>query len=198
MRRNLIATSLVLAVGMPTSTQAQDPPSGQQEKQQAIDAFLSGRFHWTLTGALVGPANRPEDPCQSIKDPTIVFYNGRWHLFCTIRSQKRSHQIEYLSFADWKDADKSPRQVLKMSDGYFCAPQVFYFTSHQQWYMIYQISNPGGKPGIQPAFSTSKDLADPTSWTKPTPLYESLPDNVKQWIDFWVICDEARAHLFFT
>src|SRR5439155_11540527 len=24
------------------------------------------------------------------------------------------------------------------------------------------------------------------------------PANVTAWIDFWVICDEARAHLFFT
>ena len=58
-------------------------------RQKAIaDFLLAGRFQWTLTGPLVGPAERPEDACQSIKDPTIVFFNGRWHLFCTIRSQK--------------------------------------------------------------------------------------------------------------
>src|SRR5262249_28197987 len=29
-------------------------------------------------------------------------------------------------------------------------------------------------------------------------LYPKHPDNVKEWIDFWVICDAKRAHLFFT
>jgi len=35
-------------------------------------------------------------------------------------------------------------------------------------------------------------------WSKPTLLYAQQPANVTAWIDFWVICDEARAHLFFT
>jgi len=42
-----------------------------------------------------------------------VRYKRRWHLFCTIRSRKRTHQIEYLSFADWKDAARAPRHILK-------------------------------------------------------------------------------------
>ena len=29
-------------------------------------------------------------------------------------------------------------------------------------------------------------------------LFTENPDNVKMWIDFWVICDDTRAHLFFT
>jgi hypothetical protein len=92
--------------------------------------LLSGRFQWTVSEPLVVPAERLDDPCYSIKDPSVVFYQGRWHLFCTIRSQKRSHQIEYLSFTDWKDANVAQRHILKMHDGYFCAPQVFYFTPH--------------------------------------------------------------------
>ena len=29
-------------------------------------------------------------------------------------------------------------------------------------------------------------------------LFDKHPENVKEWIDFWVICDATRAHLFFT
>ena len=29
-------------------------------------------------------------------------------------------------------------------------------------------------------------------------MYSAKPQNVKNWIDFWVICDSAKAHLFFT
>lgn len=30
------------------------------------------------------------------------------------------------------------------------------------------------------------------------PLYERQPEGVKAWLDFWVICDDARAYLFYT
>jgi hypothetical protein len=118
-------------------------------------------------------------------------------LFCTIRSQKRTHQVEYLSFADWKDADRAPRHILKLSDGYFCAPQVFYFTPHRKWYLICQVAEPSRKPSLQPAWSTTTTLGEPDSWSKPTLLFAE-PPKVQRWIDFWIICDDAKAHLFFT
>jgi hypothetical protein len=166
--------------------------------EEPADEFLAGRFNWTVGPPLVMPAHRPDDACHAIKDPSVVHYKGRWHLFCTIRSQKRSHQIEYLSFGDFKDANKAERHVLKLTDGYFAAPQIFYFSPHEKWYLIYQVIDKARKPGLQPAYSTTKDIIDPASWTKPALLFASQPDNVKRWIDFWVICDTTHAHLFFT
>jgi sugar lactone lactonase YvrE len=169
----------------------------QLAPQRQAEALPSD-FQWRASAPLVAPVERPQDPCYSVKDPSVVRYNDRWHLFCTIRSVKRSHQIEYLSFADWKDADAAERHVLKLSDGYFCAPQVFYFSPQKKWYMILQVSDPSGRPLLQPAYSTTDDIADPASWTKPELLYAKHPQNVKAWIDFWVICDDRNAHLFFT
>lgn len=128
----------------------------------------------------------------------MVFHEGRWHLFGTIRSEKRTHQIEYLNFEKWEEADGATRHILHISEGYFCAPQVFYFTPHRRWYMVLQISMPGRPVQLQPAYSTSTNIADPHSWSKPLPLYAEHPSNIKGWIDFWVICDSAKAHLFFT
>jgi hypothetical protein len=170
----------------------------QAQRSQDIETLLSGQFRWVATRPLVAPAERPEDPCHAIKDPSIVRYGDRWHLFCTIRSRHRTHQIKYLTFADWRDADRAERHVLKCTDGYFCAPQVFYFTPHRRWYLLYQIARPSRKPGIQPAFSTTTDVGDADSWSKPALLFEQVPDNVTAWIDFWIICDEHKAHLFFT
>jgi len=119
-------------------------------------------------------------------------------LFCTIRGKKRSHQIEYICFEDWKDVSSAKRRVLKLSEGYFCAPEVFYFTPHRQWYMIHQVIYKSRKPALQPAYSTTKDISEPNSWSKPKLLFSAQPENVKMWIDFWVICDSERAHLFFT
>lgn len=168
------------------------------ESPGSAQALLSGDFRWTTGGPLVSPVERPEDPCYSVKDPTIVRVNDRWHLFCTIRSVKRTHQIEYLSFDDWPQANAAKRHILKISDAYFCAPQVFYFTPHKRWYLILQVNEPSRKPSLQPAFSTSTNLAAPDSWSAPKLLFASHPTNVTAWIDFWVICDDEKAHLFFT
>src|SRR5438552_553010 len=41
------------------------------------DALDSGEFQWTVGAPLVLPADRPEDPCYSVKDPSIVQFEGR-------------------------------------------------------------------------------------------------------------------------
>jgi len=169
-----------------------------EDRQRRIDALLAGNFKWTVSPPLVGAAKASRDTYYSVKDPTFVQEGDDWHLFCTVRGLKRSHQIEYLAFADWKNATNARRQFMSLSDGYYCAPQVFYFRPHRKWYMILQVPEPTGRPLLAAAFSTTDDVGDVGSWTKPVPLYEKHPENVKAWIDFWVICDDRRAHLFFT
>ena len=156
-----------------------------------------GRFVWTVSEPVVAPVDPPDDHRYSVKDPTVVFHQGRWHLFCTVRSEKRSHQIEYSSFADWKQANDAKRIPLEITDGYYCAPQVLFFTPHGKWYLIYQASDESRKPQLQPAWSTSNDVGDVKGWTRPHLLFETAPE-IAAWIDFWVICDDRSAYLFFT
>ena len=170
-------------------------------KTEQVDRVLRGEFAWELAGPLVGPAKREGEVVYSIKDPTVVRYEGKWHLFCTIRGKVRSNQIEYLSFTDWEQADRAERHVMKLREGYFCAPQVFYFQPHKQWYMLLQVMEEGRKQALQPAWSRTKEIDKPDSWSEPVLLYEKTPTNVLdagKWIDFWVICDQQKAHLFFT
>jgi len=47
----------------------------------AIARLLRGEFEWRTTGPLLSAAQRAEDPCYSVKDPSIVYYEKRWHLF---------------------------------------------------------------------------------------------------------------------
>lgn len=164
-----------------------------------MSADLSAPFLWQLSSPVLAPADRPEDPCFSVKDPTVVNDGKRWHVFCTIRSTVRSHQIEYVSFDKWENANAAPRRLLKCREGYSCAPQVFYFHPHKKWYLIYQVGEPNRNLKLQPAYSTTDNLGDPTSWSQSQLLFpETDPQGVSQWIDFWVICDEVRAYLFFT
>lgn len=167
----------------------------------ADPAWLStGEFQWQSSPPLIGPASDASDPDVALKDPTVVFHEGKWHLFATHRRASGKVDMQYLCFADWKDAGKATRHTLEFHDQYHCAPQVFFFTPHQKWYLIYQLADERRAPKMGPFFSTTSTLADPKSWTKPQPMIETLPEGGDKirWIDFWVICDATKAHLFYT
>jgi len=167
--------------------------------QGASDPFTDGNFRWRSTAPLVdvGPGRDADDPHVAIKDPSIVFHEGRWHLFATLRMKSGRVIMEYLNFTDWAEANSAPRTLIDLHDRYHCAPQVFYFTPHKRWYMIYQFADPAHTPGMRPCFSTTENIADPKSWTKPQAMIDSAPAG-RKWIDFWVICDAQKAHLFYT
>jgi hypothetical protein len=153
---------------------------------------------WVASEPLVVPFDRDGDHYYSVKDPSFVRQGEEWHLFCTVRGQKRSHQIEYLRFADWRHVDRADRHMLLLTDHYYCAPTVFYFRPQKTWYLIYQYSDSEHDRARKPGFSTNRDLSRWKDWTKPTPLFENPEQLVKNWIDFWVICDDVKAYLFFT
>ncbi len=167
-------------------------------EDQSMSALLRGHFSWSSSSPFLAPEEGRQDFCYSVKDPSIVFYNGRWHVFHTTRGAIRSHRIEYVSFRSWEEANASKRHTLKCRDAYLAAPQVFYFRPHKKWYLIYQIVEEARKPALQPAYSTTENIEDPESWSPAALLFEKQPEGVNMWIDFWVICDEQRAHLFFT
>jgi len=158
----------------------------------ARKAFEDGKFSWRASGPLVAPDARAADPAVSIKDPTIVRYQDRWHMFCTVRLASGKVDIQYLNFADWKEANRAPRHSLSLHDQYYCAPQVFYFRPHQRWYLIYQIADKNHQPPFGPAYSTSTELDNPKSWSKPRWLFPEGSEK-RKWLDFWVICDGANG-----
>lgn len=154
---------------------------------------------WEYTAPLITPEKREKEPSRAQKDPTVVFHEGRWHVFMTVKLPDRS-ATEYCSFERWEEADKAPRTILKISESkYFCAPQVFYFTPHRKWYLVYQMGVPGAKK-MWVAYSTTANLADPASWTQAQPILDGGANDPRQegGLDYWIICDEQRAYLFFT
>jgi hypothetical protein len=161
--------------------------------------FAHGHFAWKATGPLidVGPGRQAADPHVAIKDPSFVLHQARWHLFATLRMKSGKVDITYLSFADWPQANQAQRYQLALHDQYYCAPQVFWFSPHRCWYLVYQLADKTRMPTFGPCFSTSTNLADPRSWSKPQPMVTNAPPNPR-WLDFWVICDDANAHLFYT
>lgn len=154
-------------------------------------------FNWTSSPQLISPQEDPNQTIYGVKDPSIVYVDGKYHAFITTAGSA-GWGLGYTSFDSWSNApaakivplDKSP-----MGPGYRAAPQVFYFAPQKTWYLVYQ--------GADPLYSTSKDIGDPLSWSAPKKFFPVEPDIVKAplgvgWLDFWVICDDKKCYLFGT
>jgi len=119
-----------------------------------------GEFRWTYGPAVLEGRAMDGVEFVSVKDPSIVREGDKWHLFCTVRGPKRTHAIVYLNFREFSDANRTPRHILPCHTGYFCAPQVFYFTPHKKWYLICQAADEAwGEPAYRPAYSTTENVS---------------------------------------
>jgi hypothetical protein len=155
---------------------------------------LSGPFEWLSTGPIISAKSDAAHQLVAIKDPTVVRYNDLWHIYATTADATGRWSMVYLSFADWKDAATAPQYYMDANPnlrGYHCAPQVFYFAPQKLWYLIYQSQHP--------TYSTTTDISRPETWTRPESFFAGTPKTVVDgWIDYWVICDDTHAYLFFS
>lgn len=156
------------------------------------------RFAWQSSGPLISPAAAGDHSDFGLKDPSVVYFNGAYHVFMTTAGSDGWH-MAYTRFTDWSEAAAAPLFRLDQSGigpGYRAAPQVFYFEPQKLWYMVFQ-SGP-------PFYSTTADIEDPSSWSVPRPFFPETPAIIKAttgeeaWLDFWVICDPTTCHLFNT
>jgi hypothetical protein len=126
----------------------------------------------------------------SIKDPTIVFYGGKYHVFSTVYDaapSSKGWKSVYLSFTDFSQADGAPQSYMATwATGSTVAPQVFFFRPHNKWYLIYQW---GAR------YSTNDDIDNPNGWSAPKQLLAGEPQGA---LDFWTICDDQNCSLFFS
>jgi len=159
-------------------------------------AGLPASLAWTSSNPIIVPQSDATHDLVAVKDPTVVRYNDRWHVYATSVARGGIYGMVYLSFTDWSEAPKAPLYTMDRTRGfntYVAAPQLFYFTPQKQWYLVFQ-SGP-------PMFSTADDPGDPTKWSEPSPFYAKTPAIVEEnggWLDFWVICDSRFCHLFFS
>jgi hypothetical protein len=147
---------------------------------------------WTSTGPVVVPTADANHPIVSVKDPTVVYDGGRWHVFTTTANKNGAWSMAYFNFTSWDQAPQAKPFYLEDNPnlrGYNAAPQVFYFRPQGKWYLIFQSGNP--------RYSTTTDIANPMSWSVPKDFFPSTPSGVVNgWLDFWIICDDTRAYLF--
>jgi hypothetical protein len=150
---------------------------------------------WKSTDVLVKPISDETHTIVSVKDPTVVHYNGLWHIYATAYSTTaRTWTMVYLNFKDWSEASKARLTHIDINpnlSGYHCAPHLFYFTPQKKWYLIFQSQ--------QPQYCTTNDISKPETWTAPQDFFTTKPGSVRgQWIDYHLISDESHVYLFFT
>ncbi len=151
-------------------------------------------FSWTSSEVLISPVSDADHDLVSIKDPTVVHFDGRWHVFATTANTDEEWSLAYLNFEEWEDAARADMIYMDATpgfEGYMAAPHVFFFAPHEKWYLVYQTQ--------PPKYSTTDDIADPSSWSEPRSFFSGKPRSAPEsWIDYWVICDDSDCYLFFT
>ncbi|MDX3641623.1 non-reducing end alpha-L-arabinofuranosidase family hydrolase [Streptomyces sp. MB09-02B] len=182
--------STLTAMGGTPTTQRADTSSPRSA------AALPSRFSWSSSGTLISPKPDATHNIAGIKDPTVVRYNGKYHVFASVASSS-GYNLVYLNFSDWSQAGSATHHYLDRSAigaGYRAAPQVFYYAPQRLWYLVYQTGNA--------SYSTNPDISNPNGWSAPRHFYSSMPDIIRQnigngyWVDMWVICDSANCYLF--
>ncbi len=162
-------------------------------------AALPGSFQWRSSGVLISPKSDATHSIAAVKDPSVVYHNGRWHVFGSTASTSGAYSMVYMNFTDWSQAASAQHHYLDrtaIGTGYKAAPQVFYFAPQGLWYLVYQT-------GDNAAYSTTTDISNPSSWSAPRRFYANgmpqiIRDNIGSgyWVDFWNVCDAANCYLF--
>jgi endo-1,4-beta-xylanase len=156
-------------------------------------------FAWSTPGPVLSPKSDAKHNLVAIKDPSVVYFNSKWHVFVSTVDVNGAYSMAYITFPDWDHAadatfyylDQTPTLV-----GYHTSPEIFFFAPQSKWYLVFQSG--------QPQYSTNTDIDNPAGWTQPQNFYATEPTIVTQtaganggWLDFWVICDDSNCYLFF-
>ncbi|KAF8320009.1 glycosyl hydrolase family 62 protein [Clavulina sp. PMI_390] len=156
---------------------------------------LPSSFAWSSSQPLIYPQNDGHN-ITALKDPSVIYYNGAYHVFVSTVSDAEGYNMAYLTFTDFNSAESATIHYLDataIGTGYRAAPQVFYMTTQSLWYLIFQDGNAG--------YSTNPDITNPNGWSAVKDFFTSVPTIVSDnwtggWLDMWVICDDTDCYHF--
>ena len=136
---------------------------------------------------LDGPSGGFDD--IAVKDPSIVYSGGRYHLFYTGRDKGTggSWRMGYASATTIPGLRTAARTYMSSlnAGSYFCAPQVVWFGPKGKWFLIYQ-------SGSGASFSTNTEVGNPSGWTPVRAM------GFSDGIDFWCISEGTYVYCFYS
>ena len=162
----------------------------------AVGFAAADEPRWTLSAPLLRLAKSTSDDPAALLDPAVVRHDGKWHLFAGGPAGLAYYQLD-----DFKSDGRTIRgRKLPLAGA--AVPQVYFHRSTKKWHLIGQMSvkDADGKSHLVPCLSTNDRVDDPDGWSKLTKLEVALPEEDKaiRWMDFYVIHDGDKVHLFGT
>ena len=154
-----------------------------------LNAAANANPSWTVDDPVIFHRQLPPYDYYGAKDPTIVYYDGKYHVFYTGANQGGGWQMLYTSASTIPGLKSASRTYMsKIGESYFCAPEVFYFEPQKLWYLVYQDGTFGA------AYSTTTNIADSSSWKGP----QSFGISGNMGWDYYIICDDQNAYMYNT